>query len=419
MRSNLQHYRWIESRLPRPPKRRVVVLTGARQTGKTTVAQTAFGDLRYVNLDDVEARGSLREIRTTSWAQTVGNAVLDEAQKEPAVFDKVKYAFDGKKIDFTVLLGSSRILLLEQIRETLAGRAFLYDLWPLMLSELLAPSGEEPLRPLLDELLRAEGSIRSALEAQPETLIGEPAERRLSALEHLARWGGMPALLALNDEDRRSWLRSYRQTFLERDLADLVRLKDLEPFRKLQELAMLRSGQLLSYSELARDAGVSPATARRYLEYLNLSYQVVLLRPYSRNLTSTVVKSPKLYWMDLGLSREVTASHGELTGAELETQLDAESHKWIRTMAPNEKLYFYRTRSRMEVDLLLETPRGVMAVEVKNRGQAYPEDARALAELRGPLGSSWLGGLVVYRGTRLQPLREADGIWAVPAHQLF
>ena len=182
---------------------------------------------------------------------------------------------------------------------------------------------------------------------------------------------------------------------------------------------MLRSGQLLSYSELARDAGVSPATARRYLEYLNLSYQVVLLRPYSRNLTSTVVKSPKLYWMDLGLSREVTASRGDLTGAEFETLVVAECHKWIHTMAPDVKMYFYRTRSRMEVDLLLETPGGVLTVEVKNRGRAYPEDARALAELRGPLGSSWLGGLVVHRGTRLHPLREADGIWAVPAHQLF
>jgi predicted AAA+ superfamily ATPase len=396
-----------------------VVLTGARQTGKTTTAKAVFGGLRYVNLDDVEARGSLRDVRTTAWARTVGDSVLDEAQKEPTVFDKVKYSFDAGEIDFTVLLGSSRILLLDQIRESLAGRAFLYDLWPLMLSELLTPSGEEPARPLLDELLYAEGSIRSALEAQPETLIGDAAEKRLSALEHLARWGGMPALLPLDDEDRRSWLRSYRQTFLERDLVDLVRLRDLEPFRKLQELAMLRSGQILSYSELARDAGVSPATARRYLEYLDLSYQVVLLRPYSRNLTSTVVKSPKLYWLDLGLSREVTASRGDLTGAEFETLVVAECHKWIRTMAPDVKMYFYRTRSRMEVDLLLETPGGVLAVEIKNRGQAYPEDARALAELREPLGVSWLGGLVVYRGTRLHPLREADGIWAVPAHQLF
>ena len=182
---------------------------------------------------------------------------------------------------------------------------------------------------------------------------------------------------------------------------------------------MLRSGQILSYSELARDAGVSPATARRYLEYLNLSYQVVLLRPYSRNLTSTVIKSPKLYWTDLGLSREATVSRGDLTGAEFETLVVSECHKWVRTMTPGVRMYFYRTRSRMEVDLLLETPNGILAVEVKNRAQAFPEDARALREIKAPLGPAWLGGLVVYRGSRLHPLGEADGIWAVPAHLLF
>jgi predicted AAA+ superfamily ATPase len=419
MRSNLQHFRWIEKQLPVPPKRRLVVLTGARQTGKTTIARSVYSKLRYLNLDDVEARASLRELRTTSWARSIGDAVVDEAQKEPTVFDKVKYAFDAQEIDFTVLLGSSRILLLRQIRESLAGRAFLYDLWPLMLSELLTPSGEEPPRPLLDRLLRAESPLQAVLETQPETLLGLDAERRHAAAEHLALWGGMPALLPLDDEDRRVWLRSYRQTFLERDLVDLVRLSDLEPFRKLQELAMLRSGQLLSYSELARDAGVSAATARRYLEYLNLSYQIVLLRPYSRNLTSTVVKSPKLYWMDLGLSREITASRGTLSGAEFETLVVGECHKWIQTMSPDVKMYFYRTRSRMEVDVLLETPRGVLALEVKNRAQAFSADARALSELRKPLGSSWLGGLVVYRGTRLYPLREADDIWAMPIHRLF
>ncbi len=419
MKSYLQYFRWVERLLPQPPKRRLVVLTGARQTGKTTTARKVYPDLRYVNLDDVEARTSLKNIRTTAWARSVGDAVLDEAQKEPTVFDKVKYAFDAEAIDFSVLLGSSKILLMDQIRESLAGRAFLYDLWPLMLSELLTPSGEEPTRPLLDELIHTEESIQSILEAQPETLIGEEAERRESAFEHLAHWGGMPALLPLEDEDRRVWLRSYRQTFLERDLSDLVRLNDLEPFLKLQELAMLRSGQLLSYSELARDAGVSPATARRYLEYLNISYQVVLLRPYSRNLTSTVIKSPKLYWMDLGLSREATASRGPLTGAQFETLVVAECHKWIRTMAPDVKMYFYRTRSRMEVNLFLETPNGVLAIEIKNRAQAFSQDARTLSEIRKPLGSSWLGGFVVYRGRRLYPLREADGIWAIPAHHLF
>ena len=123
--------------------------------------------------------------------------------------------------------------------------------------------------------------------------------------------------------------------------------------------------------------------------------------------------------MDLGLSRETTASRGPLTGAQFETLVVTECHKWIRTMASDVKMYFYRTRSRMEVDLFLETPDGVLALEIKNRAQAFSKDARTLSEIRKPLGASWLGGLVVYRGRRLYPLREADGIWAIPAYHLF
>lgn len=119
--------------------------------------------------------------------------MLDEAQKEPAVFEKVKYAFDEGSVDFTVLLGSSRFLLLEQIRESLAGRAFLYDMWPLMLSELAVEAGERPARPLFDALLRPAAGIDQVLEEQPEVLLGEDEERRRAAFDHLGRWGGLPA----------------------------------------------------------------------------------------------------------------------------------------------------------------------------------------------------------------------------------
>jgi len=190
---SLTRFRWLSERIPAADQRRIVVVTGARQTGKTTLARAVYPDLRYVNLDDVEAREALRATRTTAWARTVGHAVLDEAQKEPAVFEKVKYAFDEGSVDFTVLLGSSRFLLLEQIRESLAGRAFLYDMWPLMLSELAVEAGERPARPLFDALLRPAAGIDQVLEEQPEVLLGEDEERRRAAFDHLGRWGGLPA----------------------------------------------------------------------------------------------------------------------------------------------------------------------------------------------------------------------------------
>jgi len=110
----------------------LVVITGARQTGKTTLARHVYSQLRHVSLDAPENRDALRELSTAAWAETVGEAVIDEAQKEPSVFDKVKYSFDDGKISFTVLTGSSQILLLQKIRESLAGRAFSYEMWPLM-----------------------------------------------------------------------------------------------------------------------------------------------------------------------------------------------------------------------------------------------------------------------------------------------
>ena len=276
MRTKQQRFRWLAARLPPADKRRIVILTGARQTGKTTLARRLYADLRYVNLDAIEEREAVRGIRSDTWGRVVGPAVIDEAQKEPTVFDKVKLAYDEGHVSFSVLLGSSRILLLDRVRESLAGRAFVYDLWPLTASEVRSSAAETPKPPLFDRLITAPEAFADILRAEPARLLGDEATARVEALDHLASWGGMPELLSLDDADRREWLRSYQQTWLERDLGDLTRIADLLPFRTLQRLAMLRSGQLLNYAELGRDAAVSAATARRYLEYLRDIYDPVL-----------------------------------------------------------------------------------------------------------------------------------------------
>lgn len=418
METSTPRLRWLAQRLPRPGVRRLVVVTGARQTGKTTLALRTYPDLRHLNLDDIEVRAGIRAIRSSAWARTVGPSLIDEAQKEPEVFDKVKLAYDAQELDFSVLLGSSRILLLERVRESLAGRAFAYELWPLMASELRHADGAAPPPPLLDKLL-VEPSVEHVLATEPEVLLGAENTERREALDHLARWGGMPELLRLSDEDRREWLRSYQQTFLERDLADLVRLSDLEPFRTLQSLCALRTGKLLSYSELGRDAGISAQTARRYLVYLNLSYQVVLLQPFRRNLTSSIVKTPKLHWIDAGLMRQVTRQWGDLTGEQFESLAVAEIHKWCATAGRDVGLSFYRTRSGLEVDLMLQTEHGIVGIEFKNRARIEPGDARSLRAVAAELGQEWLGGLVVHRGERLVRMQDEHRIFAVPLHRLL
>jgi hypothetical protein len=403
-------------RMPDASRRRLVILTGARQTGKTTLARAVYPDLRYVNLDAPENREAVRAIASAAWARDMGAAILDEAQKEPVVFEKVKYAYDDGVLSFSVLLGSSQILLLKKIRETLAGRVSLFELWPLMMSEIAA-AGKVPSPPLVDRLF-SEASLKDVFADIPGILLDREDEAARRAESHLLQWGGMPGLLTLSDDERRQWLKDYGFTYLERDLGDLARLDDLSPFRKFQQLTALRSGCLLNYSELARDAAVSVDTARRYLEYLRLSYQTLLLPPYRVNLTSAVIKTPKVYWLDVGLLRSLSGMRGSVTGEIYETMVVGELMKWMKTAGRDGELTFYRTRSGLEVDILLETAAGVVGMEIKNRRVIAPKDVTALREVARGLGDRWRGGLVIYAGDTIIPLADPE-IWAVPSRRLF
>jgi hypothetical protein len=169
---------------------------------------------------------------------------------------------------------------------------------------------------------------------------------------------------------------------------------------------------------LARDAGVSVDTARRYLEYLRISYQCILIQPYRRNVTSSVIKTPKLYWVDVGILRRLTGFRGDPTGDLYETYVIGEIFKWIKTVQWAGKLSFYRTRSGLEVDLLLETQHGVVGIEIKSRESVTGTDLRPLRDVANGLGREWLGGIVVYRGREIRKMAEPS-IWAVPSCRLF
>lgn len=417
MSDNIQVKRALEERLPSPDRRRLVLLTGARQTGKTTLAKLCYPGLRYINLDAPENREALRSIATPLWSRDVGPAVLDEAQKEPVVFEKVKFAYDDGSLPFSVLLGSSQILLLKKIRETLAGRISIFELWPLMMSEIFGGGRVGAGTPLLDAFSGPHG-CDDIFGDQPAVLLADEDAPRRSAQDHLLRWGGMPALLHLIPEERGQWLKDYEYTYLERDVADLARLDDLMPFRKFQRLAGLRSGRLLNYAELARDAGVSVDTARRYLEYLRLSYQTFLLPSYHSNLTSTVVKTPKIYWLDIGLLRHLSGGSEAVTGEIYESMVVGEWVKWMKTMGRKGELYFYRTRSGLEVDILFDSPAGVVGAEIKGRRTLAARDTTGLKDIAAALRDRWRGGMVIYAGDELKRIDDPQ-IWAVPSHRLF
>jgi hypothetical protein len=278
MWENIQVYRILPKYLPDESKRRLVLITGARQTGKTTLVKNKYATLSYYNLDAIEYRDQLSSISTFNWSKEVGIAVIDEIQKEPGLIDKIKFAFDESSLKFSVFTGSSQILLLKKVQETLAGRVSLMEIFPFMLRELIDVSGEidEPI--LLNRLLAVK-RIDMVLEPINSLLMVETFDLHSKAEEWLYFWGGMAPLIHITDpNDRKLWLKDYAIAYLERDLADLANLNDLKPFRKFQQISALRTSNLISYTELAKDAGISIESARRYLEYIRISYQTFLIQ---------------------------------------------------------------------------------------------------------------------------------------------
>jgi predicted AAA+ superfamily ATPase len=396
----------------------LILLTGARQTGKTTLVKANYPWLPYFNLDAPEYREQLREVSSFAWERTVGNAIIDEIQKEPSLFDKIKFAYDEGKLRFTILTGSSQLVLLKKVKESLAGRVKLYELFPLMFSELIQPE-VYPENPGFIQRIATSRSLDTLLEKLKPVILGPEHDKRSDAENWLLKWGGMPSLIHIQEEvGRRDWIRDYITTFIERDLADLVQLNNLVPFMRFQSLAALRASQLLNYSDLARDAALSVESVRRYLNYLQLSYQVFLLQPYHTNLTSRLVKTPKLFWFDNGTARQLASFGFESTNGQLfENYIGSELYKTIKTLRIDAQLYFYRTRSGMEIDFILETPNGVVAIDVKSRNQVILSDFTPIRKLQDHLKERFIGGMIVYRGNVIKSFGR--NLWAFPSIRLL
>jgi len=402
----------------------VTVLTGARQTGKTTLvrdllpATEEFSPI-YFSLDDPDERLRLAADPVRRLNHGPRLVILDEIQKQPGLLDSVKLLADRKQGHRFLLLGSSQILLLRQIRETLAGRATLLELWPLALVERV----EEPVVPAsgLDRIWQdGEAALRRMAEEPPPAeatrLWRERAEEQL-------RWGGYPGLESLPAEERSVWLRDFRRTYLERDLADLGQVADLDQFALAQNLLAARTAQLLSYSEVSRDLGVTANTVKRYTRFLEISYQVFLLRPLLVSVSTRLVKSPKLYWTDPGLARLLSERTSLDDGHLFETFILDELLRWSSWQPDPPQLHFYRTHGGREVDVIAHTAQRFLALEVKASKRSDPRIARPLREvletvrLPGLQPNAQRLALVVTRGREIELL--APQVWAIPDWRLF
>ena len=350
--------------------------------------------------------------------RTLPSRHLDEVQKAPSLVETVKAAYDQSAEVRYFLLGSSQILLLSRVKESLAGRVAIEELWPLTVPEMATSSWDDPLVPSRLVLWLEDGCRRD------EMLLGQPAADRTYAryagiLERYLRFGGMPIVHHddLTDDECRSWLRDFQRTYLERDVADLAALRDLEPFVVAQKVLATRAGRGVNFSDLARSAGIAPATARRFLRYLELSYQVIQLPPFFRNPEKRLAKMPRVHFVDPGILRTILNRTGDWTGEEFESALVAEIVKQVRNAGVLADFFHLRTYDRREVDLLIELENGFVGIEIKASRKVSRADARTLRGLDAFLDKPLLGTVVVSLDLEVRYL--APGVLAVPAAWLF
>lgn len=379
-----------------------VVVTGARQTGKSTLAeQLVPGTRRYATLDDFDVLDAARR-DPEMLVGGPGPVTLDEVQREPALLRAVKRAIDRDRTPGRFLLtGSANLLLMRQVSESLAGRASYLTLWPMTRREQqgLGQSGRWE-----DLLATPDAEWRALLAAGKDNAEDWRA---------LARRGGFPtpALELTKAADRRIWFDGYVRTYLERDLQDLAAIGALPDFRRLMRAACLRMGQLVNQTELGRDVALPQPTVHRWLNLLETSYLLVRLPAYAVNRTKHLIKAPKVYWGDTGVALHLAETE-EPSGAHLENLVLHDLLAWRDARIERAELGYWRTAIGEEVDFVVETGGKLLPIEVKATTRPRLADAVHLRTFRAEYGKKARSGLLLHAGTSLEWL--APDVLAAP-----
>lgn len=356
---------------------RILVLTGARQTGKTTLVRQLFPDYTYISVEDPVMRSTFSNLTAQQWKSIYPKAILDEVQKEPQLIESIKATYDQWEEPRYILLGSSQLLLMEKVRETLAGRCTILEIFPLTLPELQTTSWEDPVIP---SLFQQEIQQHTSTDFLPSFLLDNRYASKISAYKHYLMFGGYPAISGLDStpDEKTEWLKNYVRTYLERDVRDLASFRDLEPFVKLQQYLALNTGSLTNASSIGKQLGITVKTVQRYIKYFEMSYQAIVLTSWSRNPNKRLVKSSKVHYTDLGVIHAVLNKRGGLTGNEYESAVVSEIYKQAKSVDSAVQFSFLRTHDGKEVDLLLEFQDYYYAFEIKMAERVNRTDAKHL-----------------------------------------
>jgi uncharacterized protein len=384
-----------------------VVLTGPRQSGKTTLLKTLFGDYYgYVSLEPLDFREAAIKDPRGFLELYPPPVIFDEVQFAPDLLPYIKEKIDAQR-DLAgqyLLAGSQNNLLVVKITESLAGRAAMLRLLPLSFRE-------------------AAGQPQAALPWEPEKSFGAGSKIAFQDLWKGFVRGGYPELVADPGRDIQLWHSSYIQTYLERDVRSLRQVGDLTQFQSFLRALAARSAQLISMSDLARDLGVAVNTVRAWLSVLEATYQVIILRPYHANIGKRLVKTPKVYFTDVGtlchlagLKDPHHAAQGPMGGPLMETAVLSEITKALTHRGVDPRLYFWRTSAGSEVDIVVETGEKLVPIEVKLSATPRPSMAASIKIFRKDFKDRVLTGYLIHPGDVRLPLGEE--VTALPFYDL-
>jgi predicted AAA+ superfamily ATPase len=384
----------------------VVVLVGRRQSGKTTLLKHLFGDqYPIVSLEPPDVRLAALNDPRGLLNLNPPPVVFDEIQYAPVLLPYIKERVDAHRDrpGQYILTGSQNLLLMQQVTESLAGRAAVLKLLPMSRWEV----HHDPQRTLPWEKGKA-----LSLPDQPIEELWEDILR-----------GFYPEVVCHPDRDVRLWQASYVQTYLERDIRNLRNIGNLTLFQTFLRALAARSGQILNLSDLARDVGVSVNTAKDWVSILEASFQIFILRPYYANIGKRLVKSPKVYFTDTGLLCYLVglrdtehAASGPMGGAIFENLVIAELFKIYIHRGEEPALYYWRTAAGSEVDMVIETQGRLVPIEIKQSETPRPEMAKEIVNFQKDFQGKTGQGYIIHPGQMTLPLGQ--GVVTLPLTNL-
>ena len=384
-----------------------VVLTGPRQSGKTTLLKHVFGQVSgYVSLEPPDVRAAAAADPRGFLEMHPAPVIFDEVQYAPDLLPYIKESIDERRNarGQYFLTGSQNLLLAERVTESLAGRAAMLRLLPVSQREEVGRSHD----PLPWERAKTHPAVNGIA----------PVDLWQSFLR-----GGYPELVAEPDRDISLWHSSYVQTYLERDVRSLRQIGDLISFQSFLRALAARTGQLLNLTDIARDLGVAVNTAKAWLSVLEATFQVIVLRPYHANVGKRLVKTPKIYFTDTGtlcylagLKDPQHAAAGPLGGPIFETAVLLQIVKAFVNRGEEPQVHFWRTSAGVEVDLVVEAGGKLIPIEVKLSSTPRPAMASGIRAFQEDLGERAGPGFVIHPGEVRLPL--APKVLALPFAEL-